>query len=97
KRHHRALIVSNVKLADIFCLSAIVALRLDVDLPLSAKSDEIGDKVATHESLQRLISIPDRRSFLHDLFAIHVCEQLGHTRKRSSAEPCKFRASPRFS
>ncbi len=78
ERHHPAVLVSDIKLADVLRLGAVVALRLDVDLPLPAEAIEVVDEQSPHEGLNGAVHIGDGHCLLDHLVAVHVDELLGH-------------------
>src|SRR5262249_36924059 len=72
KRHHFAFVVLHVELADVFGGSSILALCLDVHLPLAAKSIEIVNEQAAHEGLKSFVDVVNEYSLLDDFVAVHV-------------------------
>lgn len=76
KGHRRALAVAHVELSDVLDVGPVLALGLDVDLPLASELVEVVDEAAAHEALQGLVDIVDLDPLLEDLVAVHVDEEL---------------------
>src|SRR5260370_26569218 len=95
ERHHLVLIVSYEELADILSPVAVVALGLNVDLPLPAKAVEVINEQAAHESLYRPVDIADGHTLLDDFVAVHIDELLRYVRQERRAQTGNFRALPR--
>ena len=52
ERHRVAVGVAHVELAEVVGVGPVVALGLDVDLPLPPEPVEVVDEAAAHEALQ---------------------------------------------
>src|SRR5207249_8681685 len=86
KWNHLTFVVPHVELADVFGLGAILAFRLDVNLPLAAKAVEVVYEQPAHESLDGAVDIADGHSLLQNFVFIHIDELLGHARKKGRAQ-----------
>src|SRR5262249_50792947 len=51
ERHRVAVTVADVEQAQILGARAVIALRLDIDLPGPSKAVEVVDKISAHERL----------------------------------------------
>ena len=81
ERHHRALAVAHVELADVVEVVAVLALGLDVDLPLAAEAVEVVDEQPAHVGLNGAIDIVEGDALLEHLLAVHLEELLRHARQ----------------
>ena len=78
QRHHVARCCSARRTGRRSRRVAIVALGLDIDLPLAAEAVEVVDERPAHERLDRSIHILDVDTLLEHFVAIHVDELLRH-------------------
>ena len=72
QRDHLARVVPHVVIADVADRFALIALRLEVDLPLAAESVELVDECAAEERLHGLVDAAQVDALLEDLVAIDV-------------------------
>ena len=89
QRHHLAVRVADVELADVLGSVAIVAFGLDVDLPLAAEAVEVVDERPAHERLDGPVDIVDGDALLEHLVAIHVDELLRHAGQEGRAHAAR--------
>ena len=80
ERHGVAVRIANEELPHILRIGAVIAFRLDVNLPGSAEPIEIVHEKSAHERLQRLIYLVEIDSLLDHFVAIDVDENLRHVR-----------------
>ena len=70
--------VPDVELPDVLGPVAILALGLDIHLPLAAEAVEVVDERPSHERLNRSVDVLDVDPLLEHLVAIDVDELLRH-------------------
>ena len=81
KRHHVAVRVAHVELADVFQVGAVLAFGFDVDLPLPSEAVEVVDEQSAHEGLDGAVDVVERDALLEHLVAIDRHELLRHARQ----------------
>src|SRR5205085_12450874 len=86
KGYHFSFAIPYVELPDIFGPGPVVALGLDVDLPLAAKPVEVIHKQSAHKSPDRAIDIVDRHALFDHLIFVHIDELLRNTGKKGRTQ-----------
>src|SRR6266571_3264540 len=72
ERHHGAVVVPDVVIADVLYALAVFPFCLEVDAPLPAKAVELVQKETTEIGLQRLVDVRDGHALLQHFIAIHI-------------------------
>ena len=87
-----AFIIADIKLSDVFRASAVLALSLDINLPLAAEAIEIVNEVSAHEGLDGAVDIVEVHALLQDLVAVDVNKFLRDAGQERCAKAGDFRA-----
>src|SRR5262249_11012221 len=86
--------VANVKQAQVIRFRAVIALGLNIDLPLPAKAVEVINEITSNEGLQRLVNFGKFNSLLEGFVAIHIYIQLWHDRQEGCVQAANLRPLP---
>ena len=92
KRNHAPTVVLDIKLAHIFDVRAVIAFRLDIDLPLPAKAIEVIDEQPAHECLNGSIDIVDGHALLDDFVTVDIHELLRYAAQKGRTHACDLGA-----
>ena len=72
ERHHGAVVVPDVIIADVLYALAVFPFGLEVDAPLPAEAVELVQVQTTQIGLQRLVDVRDGHALLQHFVAIHI-------------------------
>ena len=93
--HHGPVPVPHEVAAELVHAVPVLALRLDVDLPLAAEAVEVVDEDASHVALQGAVDVLQGHALLEGLVAVHVDVDLGDRRDERGRQSGQFLAPPR--
>ena len=85
------LAVADIELSDLFGVSPICVISLDIHLPLPAESIEVIDERSSEEGLQSVINILQRHALLERFVPIDFNVDLRDVGKQCGCDSSEFR------
>ena len=95
ERHALTCCIRDVELTDILGASSVLAVRLDVDLPLAAEPIEVVHERAAHERLHGSVDVGQIHALSKDARAVHVDVDLRDVGQKRGVQARQFGAPPR--
>ena len=93
--HGLLVFVAEIKQPEVVEIRAVVALRLNIDLPLEAEAVEVIHEIPAEEGLHGLIGFGEIHALDHRLGFIHIEVDLRHIPQRGCEKAGELRASLR--